>query len=212
MYCWVGLVWPILLIGSHFMAENPIETPIHKITQFSLKTTGLRSLGGHQILRGIFWNSFSRSHKGLETYSHLVIIFITNKGPRLSLHHINLFCIAQPSELGELVLAAHVKGDQDQIDGLLCGAMKTLKLNRLKPDPMLYLTLLNLAKEKPTLFTTKRVLEVNHYIFLKLILLYTLNSLSNEIQNALLHNLISHILKNILAKLPECIAILYLLW
>ena len=58
------------------------------------------------------------------------------------------------------MLSAYSRGDEDQVDGLLCGAMKTLKVNRLKPDQMIYLTLLNLAKRKPVLFTSKRVFEV----------------------------------------------------
>jgi hypothetical protein len=62
------------------------------------------------------------------------------------------------------VLAALQKEEQDKIDGLICGAIKTLKINRLKPDPMLYLTLMNLAKSNPVLFSCKKITEVIYCI------------------------------------------------
>lgn len=66
---------------------------------------------------------------------------------------------AQPGDLEDQVLLAHTRSDQDQIDGLLCSAIKNLKINRLKPDPMLYLSLMNLSKSNPSIFSSKRIVE-----------------------------------------------------
>ena len=60
-----------------------------------------------------------------------------------------------------MVLAAVKKEDQDQIDGLICNAIKTLKATRLKPEPMLYLTFMNLAKSNPAIFSSKKIVEVS---------------------------------------------------
>ena len=77
------------------------------------------------------------------------------------MHFLILLHIVQPADLEEAVLAANYKMDQDQVEGLLCGAMRTLKLNRLKPDPMLYLTLTSLSKSRSSLFTSRKVVEVS---------------------------------------------------
>lgn len=73
--------------------------------------------------------------------------------------------IAAFYELEELVLNADSIDDVDLVDGLICGAIKNLKANRLKPDPMLYLTLSNLAKINYNIFTSKRVVEVSEIFF-----------------------------------------------
>ena len=73
--------------------------------------------------------------------------------------------IAAFYELEELVLNADSIDDIDLVDGLVCGAIKNLKANRLKPDPMLYLTLSNLAKINYNIFTSKRVVEVSELFF-----------------------------------------------
>ena len=59
-----------------------------------------------------------------------------------------------------MVLNALKQEDQDVIDGLICNAIKSLKMNRLKPEPMLYLTLMTLAKSQPTIFSSKKIVEV----------------------------------------------------
>ncbi|KAK3730373.1 hypothetical protein QZH41_020667 [Actinostola sp. cb2023] len=64
-----------------------------------------------------------------------------------------------PSDLERLVSEAEGNGDRTRIDGLLLGAIKTLKTNKLKPDPMGYLGLLCLAKWKPEIFVSTRVVE-----------------------------------------------------
>ena len=67
---------------------------------------------------------------------------------------------ANPLELENAVLEASSIGQIETVEGLLCGALKTLKVNRLKPDPLVYLTLIGLAKAKPDLFQLKAVTEV----------------------------------------------------
>jgi hypothetical protein len=69
-----------------------------------------------------------------------------------------------PSELEKLVFEAELNGDKTRIDGLLLGAIKGLKSNRTKPDPMAYLALLYLAKCKPECFDSNRVVEVYYDI------------------------------------------------
>ena len=57
--------------------------------------------------------------------------------------------------------AAESDGNDDRIEGLLCGAVKQLKLNRAKPDITLYLSLMFLAKIKPNVFATEGIIEVS---------------------------------------------------
>lgn len=56
--------------------------------------------------------------------------------------------------------AAEAEGNDDRIEGVLCGAVKQLKMNRAKPDTTLYLSLMYLAKIKPNIFATEGVIEV----------------------------------------------------
>lgn len=58
--------------------------------------------------------------------------------------------------------AAESEGNDDRIEGLLCGAVKQLKMNRAKPDITLYLSLMFLAKIKPNVFATEGIIEVSH--------------------------------------------------
>ncbi|KAK0140526.1 Integrator complex subunit 1 [Merluccius polli] len=55
--------------------------------------------------------------------------------------------------------AAESEGNDDRIEGLLCGAVKQLKQNRAKPDITLYLSLMFLAKIKPNVFATEGIIE-----------------------------------------------------
>ena len=80
--------------------------------------------------------------------------------------------LAPAIELEEMVLNALKQDDQDLIDGLICNAVKILKINRLKPEPMLYLTLMTLAKSHPVIFSSKKIVEVN---IISIIILYVLN-------------------------------------
>ena len=50
--------------------------------------------------------------------------------------------------------------DDDRLEALLCGAVKTLRATRSKPDTALFLALMCLAKSRPTLFHSDVVTEV----------------------------------------------------
>lgn len=65
-----------------------------------------------------------------------------------------------PGVLLDEIEAAEAEGNDERIEGLLCGAVKQLKMNRAKPDVTLYLSLMFLAKIKPNVFATEGVIEV----------------------------------------------------
>lgn len=65
-----------------------------------------------------------------------------------------------PTILLDEIEAAEAEGNDDRIEGVLCGAVKQLKMNRAKPDATLYLSLMFLAKIKPNIFATEGVIEV----------------------------------------------------
>ena len=46
------------------------------------------------------------------------------------------------------------EGDHERAEGLLCGAVKTLRSSRAKPDTVAWLSLLHLAKKLPLLFSS----------------------------------------------------------
>uniref|UniRef100_A0A8D0G6X8 Integrator complex subunit 1 n=1 Tax=Sphenodon punctatus TaxID=8508 RepID=A0A8D0G6X8_SPHPU len=64
-----------------------------------------------------------------------------------------------PTILLDEIEAAEADGNDDRIEGVLCGAVKQLKMNRAKPDTTLYLSLMYLAKIKPNIFATEGVIE-----------------------------------------------------
>ncbi|KAM4697768.1 integrator complex subunit 1 [Rhinophrynus dorsalis] len=64
-----------------------------------------------------------------------------------------------PASLLDDIEASEADGNDDRIEGVLCGAVKQLKMNRAKPDPTLYLSLMYLAKMKPNIFATEGVIE-----------------------------------------------------
>uniref|UniRef100_A0A8C5R0A5 Integrator complex subunit 1 n=1 Tax=Leptobrachium leishanense TaxID=445787 RepID=A0A8C5R0A5_9ANUR len=64
-----------------------------------------------------------------------------------------------PASLLDDIDASESEGNDDRIEGVLCGAVKQLKMNRAKPDPTLYLSLMFLAKIKPNIFATEGVIE-----------------------------------------------------
>uniref|UniRef100_UPI00398F2E8F integrator complex subunit 1 n=1 Tax=Pristiophorus japonicus TaxID=55135 RepID=UPI00398F2E8F len=64
-----------------------------------------------------------------------------------------------PVTLLDEIEAAELDGNDDRIEGLLCGAVKQMKLNRVKPDTTLFLSLMYLAKIKPNVFATEGVIE-----------------------------------------------------
>ncbi|XP_030067172.1 integrator complex subunit 1 [Microcaecilia unicolor] len=64
-----------------------------------------------------------------------------------------------PAALLDDIETAEAEGDDDRIEGVLCGAVKQLKMYRAKPDSTLYLSLMYLAKIKPNIFATEGVIE-----------------------------------------------------
>ena len=77
--------------------------------------------------------------------------------------HLNeryVICTVEPSELVSKVLAASKEGDEEKIEGLLCGAVKQLRNNRSKPDPTTYLSVMYLAKTQPSFFLSEMATEV----------------------------------------------------
>ncbi|XP_052023556.1 integrator complex subunit 1 isoform X5 [Apodemus sylvaticus] len=64
-----------------------------------------------------------------------------------------------PTVLLDEIEAAELEGNDDRIEGVLCGAAKQLKVTRAKPDSTLYLSLMYLAKIKPNIFATEGVIE-----------------------------------------------------
>jgi integrator complex subunit 1 len=65
-----------------------------------------------------------------------------------------------PHELVRSVEDAIERCDDDKLEALLCGAVKHLKANRSKPDPLFVHGLMCLAKERPTCFHSELVIEV----------------------------------------------------
>lgn len=63
-----------------------------------------------------------------------------------------------PNLLSE-ILAAEDSNDFDRLEGLLCGAVKYLHSNRSKPDQVMYLSLMHLAKSKPSIYNSELVIE-----------------------------------------------------
>ncbi|XP_048256851.1 integrator complex subunit 1-like [Haliotis rufescens] len=64
-----------------------------------------------------------------------------------------------PCEVLDQLLVAEESGSDERIEGLLCGAVKSLRSNRAKPDPAVFLSLMYLAKTRPTIFCSEVVIE-----------------------------------------------------
>lgn len=77
-----------------------------------------------------------------------------------------------PSELEDQILDADASGNKLRVDALLLGAIKNLKSNKAKPDTVMIMNLMYLAKSKPELFLSSRVVEVSHIILQKVLFLY----------------------------------------
>ncbi|KAK7113352.1 integrator complex subunit 1-like isoform X2 [Littorina saxatilis] len=65
----------------------------------------------------------------------------------------------EPSELLSKVQLAAKDGDEETIEGLLCGAVKHLRNNRSKPDHTIFLSLMYLAKAQPSFFLSDMATE-----------------------------------------------------
>lgn len=64
---------------------------------------------------------------------------------------------APAQELVKKVIEA--LGDQETVDGLVCGAIRTLRANRSKPDQVVILALMVLAKKHPGIFRGEVIVE-----------------------------------------------------
>ncbi|KAI2666094.1 Integrator complex subunit 1 [Labeo rohita] len=60
-----------------------------------------------------------------------------------------------PAVLLDEIEAAEAEGNDDRIEGVLCGAVKQLKMNRAKPDMTLYLSLILLRRDASINFKAK---------------------------------------------------------
>ncbi|XP_022672380.1 integrator complex subunit 1-like isoform X2 [Varroa destructor] len=65
----------------------------------------------------------------------------------------------EPELLMAKFAAAEKDGDEDRMQGVLCGAVKLLRSQRPKPDAVLYLSLMFLAKTRPQAFQNDTVIE-----------------------------------------------------
>ncbi|OQR71178.1 integrator complex subunit 1-like [Tropilaelaps mercedesae] len=65
----------------------------------------------------------------------------------------------EPEMLMSKFAAAEKDGDEDRMQGVLCGAVKLLRMQRPKPDAVLYLSLMFLAKTRPQSFQNDVVVE-----------------------------------------------------
>lgn len=64
-----------------------------------------------------------------------------------------------PSDFPSEIQEASENNDVERMEGLLCGAVKMLRATRSKPDSCLYLSLMYLAKSKPSTFLSELVTE-----------------------------------------------------
>ena len=63
-------------------------------------------------------------------------------------------------------MAAEEEDDLERVNGLLCGAVKLLRGQRAKPDQLLYLALMFLAKSKSYIFSgqfSSQISELDMY-------------------------------------------------
>lgn len=65
----------------------------------------------------------------------------------------------EPADLVPMVLEASDNDEGDKVIGVICGAIKTLKNQRWKPDTLLYMGLMYLAKIRPSIFSNDCILH-----------------------------------------------------
>lgn len=64
-----------------------------------------------------------------------------------------------PADFVPLVLEANDNDEGDKVIGIICGAIKTLKNQRWKPDTLIYMGLLYLAKIRASIFSNDCILH-----------------------------------------------------
>ncbi|KAK0167256.1 hypothetical protein PV327_004680 [Microctonus hyperodae] len=65
----------------------------------------------------------------------------------------------EPADLVPMVLEANDNDEGDKVIGVICGAIRTLKNQRWKPDTLLYMGLMYLAKIRPSIFSNDCILH-----------------------------------------------------
>lgn len=64
-----------------------------------------------------------------------------------------------PADFVPMALEANDNDEADKVIGIICGAVKTLKNQKWKPDTLIYMGLLYLAKIRPSIFSNDCVLH-----------------------------------------------------
>lgn len=64
-----------------------------------------------------------------------------------------------PADLAPMVLEASENDEADKVVGIICGAVRTLKNQRWKPDALIYMGLMYLAKIRPSIFSNDCILH-----------------------------------------------------
>ena len=77
-----------------------------------------------------------------------------------------MYFLVDSSEFLDRVLDADKKDDDDLVEALLCGAVKHLVHNKLKPDQGIYLGLMVLARSHRSYFQMDNVLNVSVWLSL----------------------------------------------
>ncbi|XP_017798364.1 PREDICTED: integrator complex subunit 1 [Habropoda laboriosa] len=66
---------------------------------------------------------------------------------------------SDPADFVPMVLEANDNDEGDKVIGIICGAIKTLKNQKWKPDTLVYMGLLYLAKIRPSIFSNDCILH-----------------------------------------------------
>lgn len=69
----------------------------------------------------------------------------------------------EPHDLLDAIEEAENSNDDENIEKVICGAIKYLRANRSKPEQAMYLGLMYLAKTRPSFFGSEVVIEVLGY-------------------------------------------------
>jgi len=64
-----------------------------------------------------------------------------------------------PADFVPMALEANDNDEGDKVIGIICGAIKTLKNQKWKPDTLIYMGLLYLAKIRPSIFSNDCILH-----------------------------------------------------
>ncbi|XP_070581337.1 integrator complex subunit 1-like isoform X2 [Ptychodera flava] len=95
-----------------------------------------------------------------------------------------------PVDFIDRVLDAECDGDDDKVDGLLCGCIKNFKQNRAKPDQVFYLSLMYLCKSKPYLLSGSEIVTEALCNLLKRDIAMSFKSKGNPLVSVLVCNLL----------------------